>query len=118
MSLSKPLVALGLAGAVVLGSAGLAVAQEPSGDGGATFTVEVRCADAQVRLDQMEARLVTVDERLAAATVRRDELAADGRERIADALTVRIDAVNERLPEARARVERLSGLLAEKCPAA
>ena len=67
---------------------------------------------------ELAKRLATVEERLASATSKRDELAAAGRTRLADRLTTRIDSVNERLPRAQARIERISGLLAEKCPAA
>ena len=116
MRFIKTIAAVTLTSAVALGGVGVASAQGPSAD--PTFTVEVTCADAQARLDRMETRLATVEERLASATAKRDELAAAGRTRLADRLTTRIDAVNERLPQAQARIERISGLLAEKCPAA
>ncbi len=114
MRFTKTIAAVSLTSVIALGGVGVASAQAPSAD--PSFTIEVSCADAQARVDRVETRLVTIEERLAAATSKRDELAAAGRTGLADRLTARIDAVTERLPAAQARIERISRLLAEKCP--
>ena len=116
MRIPKTIAAVTLVSAVALGGVGVASAQSPSAD--PSFTVEVSCADARARVDRMETRLATVEERLVTATAKRDELASAGRTRLADRLTSRIDAANDRLPAAQARVERLAALIAEKCPTA
>ena len=116
MRIPKTIAAVTLVSAVALGGVGVASAQTPSAD--PSFTVEVSCADARARVDRMETRLATVEERLVTATAKRDELASAGRSRLADRLTSRIDAANDRLPVAQARVERLAALIAEKCPTA
>lgn len=117
MTFTKTIAALTLAGAIAVGGASIAGAQTTPAPSSGSFTIEIQCSDVQARLAKMETRIQTAKDRVATATTKRDELAANGRERIAERLTTFIDKANERIPTAEARVADLGAKLAEKCPA-
>jgi uncharacterized protein HemX len=117
--LTKTIAAVALTGALAVGAAGVAGAQEePSTDtGGATATFSVDCADAGAKLQKAEDRVAEARTRLDEARTRRDELAAEGRTVLADRLTTRIDRVERRLDWFQEHVDTWQEKLAEQCAA-
>jgi hypothetical protein len=118
---TKPLAALGLAGALTLGAAGVAAAQDPGtpaeAPSGSTMTFTVECDTAIARHDQAVAHIATWHDRLDRLATRRDALAAKGRTVAADRLTTFIDRSERRLDRVEARMEKLAGAISEQCDA-
>jgi len=117
---TKPLAALGVVGALTLGTAGLAAAQDTgptSPQSGSTITFTVECDKAVARHDQAEERIATWHDRLERLGTRRDELAEKGRTVAADRLTTFIDRSQRRLDRVEARAEKLAAAIAEQCTA-